>query len=223
MRVNSFFLMTLAIALSACSGFRGEVPTKAAHFRGLEARSLDLADFDRIIFDADALITLRMGAPRTLVLSTEPDHFDHLRTSVTDGELLVEHTGRHAGRRYVKLDIVTPKLAAVQIDAVVEADFRDIEVVNISIGFDGIGAVTFQGSCRRAVYEISAIGEFDASRFLCHDVVADISGIGDATIFADGSLSLNVSGIGDATVLGNPKVDQLHSSGIGDVSFPDRH
>lgn len=222
MRLNSLFILLLAASLSACSAFRGEVPSKAKHFDALEARPIALPAFNRIVFDADALITLRMGAPRALVLSTEPDHFGHLSADVVDGELLIRHTGKHSGRRYVMLDIVTPDLAAVEIHAVVEADFRDIKAENITIEFDGIGEVTLQGSCQRAAYQLSWIGEFDASQFLCHDVVARISGIGDAAIFADGSLSLEVSGIGDVTVLGGPRVDRMRSSGIGDVSFRKR-
>lgn len=214
--------LLLAATLPACS-FHGEIPSTTAHFKGLEARAIALPAFDRIVFDANALITLRMGHPQTLVLSTEPDHFAHLRASVTDGELLIEHTDRHSGNRYVKIDVVTPDLAAVQLDAVVEADFQDIEVDDIRIGFSGIGDVTFGGSCRRVTYNISAIGDFDAAQFLCHEVIARISGIGDATIYADGSLSLDVSGIGDVTVLGHPRVDRLRSRGMGDVSIQGRN
>lgn len=218
MRVSSLLLPILAATLPACS-FTGEIPSKPAHFDKLEARAIDLPAFDRIVFDADALITLRMGAPRALMLSTEPDHFAHLTTVVTDGELLIQHTGRHSGRRYVMLDIVAPELNAVEIDAVVDADFSDIAAEDITIEFDGIGEVTFQGSCERVTYNISSIGDFNAAKFLCHDVVAHISGIGSATIFADGLLSLDVSGIGDVTVRGNPRIDKMHTGGIGDVSF----
>lgn len=214
--------LLLAATLPACS-FHGEIPSTAAHFDGLETRTIALPAFDRIVFDANALITLRMGHPQALVLSTEPDHFAHLRASVTGGELLIEHTGRHSGNRYVKIDVVTPDLAAVQLDAVVEADFQDIQVDDIRVGFSGIGDVTFRGSCQRVTYDISAIGDFDAARFLCHDVTARVSGIGAATIYADGSLSLDVSGIGDVTVLGQPKIKNLRSSGIGDVSIQGRN
>lgn len=222
MQLQTLPILLLAATLSACAGFRGEIPSKEAHFDGLEARHFALPAFERIVFDVNAMIILRMGAPSALVLSTEPDHFEHLLTNVTDGELLVQHTGHHSGRRFVKIEIVTGNLTAIQIDSRVKATFLDIEVEDIKIGFDGTGEVTFRGSCQRVQYEISAIGEFDAAQFLCHDVIANISGIGDATIFADGSLSINVSGIGDVTVLGNPRVDQRHSSGIGDVSIYDK-
>lgn len=222
MRANFLLPLLLAVTLSACSSFGGEIPSKAAHFDGLEARPVDLPAFDRIVFNADAKITLRMGSKPVLILSTEPDHFTHLNAIVTDGELLIEHTGHHSGRRYVKLDIVTPDLSAIKIDANVNAELSGIEVGDITIDFDGIGEITIEGSCQRVTYNISSIGEFDASRFLCQDVVAQISGIGDATIFADGNLSLVVSGIGDVTVVGKPRIDKIRSRGIGSVSFSSR-
>ncbi len=212
-------LLAVLGATSACTGFRAEVPDSEKEFARLETRSFDLAPFERIRLLGDAQLRVRVGQDQAVRLSTEPDHFDNLRLEVFDGELLIKHRGRHAGRRFVALEVSVATLSALSIDGAVEAEITGIDAERFELEIDGVGSVVISGRCERGDFTFDGKGSLEAFGFLCHRVRLRASGFGSLEVYADQAIDLEVSGIGSVDVRGHPKEVRRKTSGIGSVDI----
>lgn len=212
-------LLAVLGATSACTGFRAEVPDSEKEFARLETRSFDLAPFQRIRLLGDAELRVLAGQDQAVRLSTEPDHFDNLLLEVFDGELLIKHRGRHAGRRFVALEVKVAALSALTIDGAVEAEITGIVAETFELEIDGVGSVVISGSCNRGNFTIDGKGSLEAFGFLCHRVRLQASGMGSVEVYADQAIDLKVSGLGSVDVRGHPKEVRRKASGIGSVDI----
>ena len=66
----------------------------------------------------------------------------------------------------------------------------------------------------------ASLGGLDAQYFLVDTVNLDLSGLGNATVWARQNANLNLSGLGSVTVHGKPAVNRSVSvDGLGKVSW----
>jgi Putative auto-transporter adhesin, head GIN domain len=216
----SIALVTLA-TLSACGTNMDRVPDTFTMGGRLQERAFDLDEFSEIYIDVTAKISIRQSTTQSLIINTEADHFGHLVVLVDGDRLMINHDGRHDPKRHIGIIIEVPSLDAITLESVVDARIYDIDAEDFVLDFDGIGDLSISGRCEYAQYDISGIGDFDASDFYCADVKADLSGIGSFDIYASETLRLDVSGIGDVTVSGNPRMLRSSIDGIGSTDIGD--
>jgi len=217
---SKLFIATIAVmGLSACSTIRDPIPSNLSAVDKLDHRVIDVPAFNRILIDANAMVDISEGPTQEVIIATEPGHFVHLLSSVEDGQLIIDHKKRHQDKYHTFIKITVPDLHGIAIDAVTDANLHDIEAEDFEFLFDGIGAVTMAGSCVNGRFIIDAIGDLEAKRFKCQNLIADFDGIGSIHLYASETLELDASGIGDIVVDGSPMVKKSKIGGIGSTDI----
>ena len=209
----------LALFLGACSTFHTEFPESRSDFSNLTTRSFELPPFESVIIHAGSKINIQVGEAQSVKIATEEDHFSALRLDVKDGALTISHGRDHMGLRYVSIEITVPRLIALEIDGPMLAEVNNIDAEVFNLLVDGFGELILEGRCQTGRFDISAFGDFDASRLRCEDVYASVAGLGNFGIFASSQIDLKVTGLGDVTVYGEPTTVKERSRGLGSVNI----
>ena len=77
------------------------------------------------------------------------------------------------------------------------------------------------GTTARSKAEVSGSGALWCRRLEAEGVTLDISGSGDATVYAKETVDIDLAGSGDVDVWGSPPSVHTEVTGSGDVKFHD--
>jgi Putative auto-transporter adhesin, head GIN domain len=84
----------------------------------------------------------------------------------------------------------------------------------------GAGSMTVSGETRDAEVQVSGVGSFKGNNLKAENVKIQLSGTGNANVYASSTLDVSISGIGSVNYSGNPTIQQ-HISGMGSVKKVD--
>ena len=89
----------------------------------------------------------------------------------------------------------------------------------IDLNLRGAGFVTLKGSSKWLKASLGGLGSMDAQHLLVDTVNLELSGLGNASVWARQNANLNLSGLGSVTVYGKPVNRSVSVDGLGKVSW----
>jgi hypothetical protein len=92
-----------------------------------------------------------------------------------------------------------------------------VDAPAISVSLSGTGTVKLGGRTKDFDCRISGVGHADCGNLQSENTTVDVSGVGDAHVFASVHLKASVSGTGSVYYRGNPQKPEIHTSGVGIV------
>jgi hypothetical protein len=101
------------------------------------------------------------------------------------------------------------------------AHFDDLSLGQLTVELSGSGLLEAAGTAEENKAEVSGSGALLCRRLRADSVKLDISGSGDATVYAKNEVNINLSGSGDVDVWGAPPSVHTEITGSGDVKFHD--
>jgi hypothetical protein len=84
----------------------------------------------------------------------------------------------------------------------------DVDAPTVNTEITGSGSITLNGNTRTFGSEITGSGEVHTFNLLSEATEVEISGSGNAEVFASKQLNVSISGSGDVQYKGNPSVNQ---------------
>ena len=188
---RSIFVSVMsALVLSACTTGSGDIVT--------EDRTVD--DFDRIEISSAVTVELVVepGAETTVSVAYDDNLIDRVKTEVRSATLFISVDGNIAAsgdRRFV----------SVTVDS--------LEALEVS------GAVELRGSGEVTTYDLAVSGasDVDLRDLTANDVVIEVGGASEVSIWASQSVTGDVSGASDVTVHGNPGTVNVETSGVSEL------
>lgn len=199
--MNSFFpSISAAIAFGLSGAFAAEQVEKAHDYK----------DFTQIevagVFDLD----VEVGSDYSIRLSGPSGEMEKVQATLK-GETLILDTidaksrkNRPRRRNGVKAVITMPELNALEVSGVVDATIAGVDSDEFSMNLSGVGEIKVTGRCDNFHANVSGVGELEARGLECRTVDVDMSGVGEASVFAADAVDASVSGIGEITVYGVP-------------------
>jgi hypothetical protein len=85
----------------------------------------------------------------------------------------------------------------------------------------GSGDIELRGKATEASYQLTGSGDIKADEMESNLGSAKVTGSGDIELHASSDLTANVTGSGDIICYGNPKKQQIKTTGSGDVIVRD--
>ncbi len=174
------------------------------------SQTYELVDFDRIdiggVYDLDVAV----GGAFSVEISGPEDEMARVDARVEDGKLVLDQTKRKRGERHwrkhsLNAKITLPALSAISVSGVVDGDVVGIAAEQFRVDLSGVGDMDLSGECGDLVAHVSGVGELNAEDLKCKNVDVDVSGVGEASIYASESVDAKISGIGEINVYGSPK------------------
>lgn len=201
-----------------------------------------VSGFDRVMLGTLGDIEITQGNSESLVISAESSLLPYITTTVQGGELAIRSKDgvniSPSSNRPIRYRLTVKNLSAVQLagmgDVAINplttkdlqlrlAGMGDFNVPSLqasgklTVEISGMGNVTVAGQSSSLEVRISGAGDYRGADLKTRQADAQVSGAGNATVWATDSLNARVSGAGDVNYYGSPKVNQS-VSGLGTVT-----
>lgn len=220
----------LALILQSCgAGIDGN--------GNVQEKEHDVEEFDRIEVSGNFEIYVRSANKSSLVVVADENLHDYIEVEVKRGILYVD-TKERLGH-FEKLELLvdmerfegakisgagTLKSKGILIGDEVEIDFSgavdaDLKLECRELDFDMSGAaeISLSGVAQKASFDISGAGNISAAEFETERCRIEISGAGEALVYASEELQIDISGAGEVRYAGNPKEIKREVSGAASV------
>lgn len=229
MRLFLGFIIGLAIAVviaaTALKVAWGDVSDIGSRDRGADkTETIAAVDFDRIEVAGVFELDVKVGGDYSVMLSGKEDDLARTTARVENGVLVLDtdEKGADGKRRFVKHGVTAtismPALNGVDSAGVVDGDITGISAENFNADISGVGELELSGTCGALDADVSGVGELDAKDLQCRSVTVEVSGIGEAKIYASESVDADIAGIGEIEIYGSPaQVSKSNSGPFGRI------
>ena len=198
-------------AVRVCAAIIGAFAPGAAALAGDGkgvVRTLELTGFERIEIAGVYDLKVEVGPDYAITLSGPAREIDRVEAEAKDGTLRLDRKeGKRrlwGSRRGVKAQITLPALAGLTASGVVDGAVKGVDAERFELDLSGVGDLTLEGECGVFEADVSGVGDLEAEKLECRDVVIEVSGVGDASVYASESVDAKVSGVGAIDVYGGP-------------------
>ncbi|MCA8889680.1 MAG: DUF2807 domain-containing protein [Parvularculaceae bacterium] len=181
-------------------------------------KSYDYKGFKQVevagVFD----LKIEVGPDYSIRLSGPSDEMEKVQTTLSGQSLILDtkdesrRKDRKSRRNGVKAVVILPDLHALDISGVVDAEVSGLDSADFSLELSGVGDVEISGRCDKFHANVSGVGELDAGGFECKAVDVNVSGVGEAKVYAADSVDARISGIGEISVYGAPSIIRKQDS-----------
>lgn len=240
MYCKSLFAVCIVFMILGLSCSDDDNPVSSEDIIGsgnLVTEELTLADFHSVRFTIVGDINLTSGAAQAVSITVDDNIIDHIVTSVEDGVLTISSNPNAAMSEYdLTFDLTMTDLNELELIGVgnitgvngFQVDSAGINlqgVGNIYLDLDadylhtihgGVGNILLIGSVTKHVCEYPGVGQINAFEFISDTTIISLSGVGDASVYANDYLDVNISGSGSLLYKGNPTIVQ-EITGLGQI------
>ena len=212
------FTVPLALVFASCDA------TKGSGNKISEGR--EVGEFTAIVSDCAVDLSVEVGPERSVRVWADDNLISMVKTTVSNGTLLVGIEGNYMTSGGLKANITVPKLKSLESDGsgdiVVESAHADTFSVVVSGSGDvrlenlktdsftatlsGFGELIAKGTADTVEAEVTGSGDLDAGLLLSKNARVENSGSGDVTVNASKTLSVTISGSGDVSSIGEARV-----------------
>ena len=208
-------------------------------FAQTQTRNID--KFDGVNISGHYDLTLVHGSEGSVILTGDTDDLDKIETYVKEGELIIKQKKSSWfdswNSRRVKISVpiedidqvvlsgsgsirANHKLNADEFDIVLSGSgeiMLNIETRNLDGILTGSGDIELRGKTTVASFRLTGSGDIKASSFESVEAQARVTGSGDIEMHSSSKANANITGSGDIVCYGNPQIQQIKTTGSGDV------
>jgi hypothetical protein len=201
-----------------------------------------VGSFSRVEVSGPFDVTVVQGASASVSVEADGNLQDYIEVEVEGGELQIR-TRRGVSLRMkhdIHVTVTAPKyreiavtgsgkvkssstLTSDRLDLSItgSGDMKlDVDAPTVNTEVTGSGSMTLRGATRSFDAEINGSGELHAFSLLAEQTGVDISGSGDAEVYASKSLRVGIAGAGDVAYKGGGAVSQS-VAGSGNIRKAD--
>ncbi len=170
-----------------------------------ETRTLDT--FDRILVEGAATIDVTIGKPRPVTVTADDNILPVLKTTVSDGLLLIKPEVPIEPDTPIVVKIQTAALSEIACRGAADMHLRGIDNEKLTITIDGAGKVHAKGRTKELVADARGAGLLSLADLEAQTAHVSISGAGSAAVNAVKKLVASIVGAGQIEYVGDPEVE----------------
>ncbi len=230
MKKASLAILFIAV-LSSCKMISGNGNVKK------ETR--DPGIFTKIHSSGSADVIITSGSHCSVTVEDDDNLLPYMETIVKNGTLQIHYRdGISVTNDHAKIYVTAPTLTDVTSSGTSNIIMHDllknpgkisfhtsgtgniegeVDAPAISVSLSGTGTVKLRGRTKDFDCEISGVGHADCGHLESENTTVNVSGVGDAHVFASVHLDATVSGTGSVNYRGNPQYPEIHTSGVGSI------
>ncbi|MGZ4313701.1 MAG: head GIN domain-containing protein [Solirubrobacteraceae bacterium] len=171
------------------------------------AQSRSVAPFTSVTLAGGNLVSVRVGAPWSVVVRARTDMLARVSTEVRAGTLVIAENPRHgATKGPMGVSVTLPALSSLAISdggsGIVNV--TGLRNQSLSVTLAGSGMVNASGTTTHLTVQLSGSGDLELGDLAARNARVTVNGSGRAMVTATGSLDALVSGDGMIQYAGNP-------------------
>ena len=199
--------------------------------------TLDLPDFSMVTLDFPAKVIIYKGTEQAIKINAQPEIFDAMTKTVTNGEWLIDLANFRGGFESVTIEITIPFITGLHATSTGDISVQDYfegtnlldlrvestgnidyqgTVQQIDLLIDGTGNINLAGNTTILNARLSSTGDLSAYGLSTEEVDLVSTSTGDAEIRVEKMLTVTMTSTGDVKYKGNPQIISS-ISGTGDL------
>ena len=197
-----------------------------------------VSEFDRIAVKGVGKIFITQGAQQEVTVEADDGLMKRITTEVVDGKLTIDIGRDWVERMSAGLEflssreiifrITAKKLSALEISGACEMEVStlktdqldlkmsgasnvrvvDLSAAKLNASLPGAGKVVVSGKSDDHEISLTGAGNYDAGKLKCKNVKVNMTGVGNATVWATDNLEVAVTGVGNIEYYGSPHIKQ---------------
>jgi hypothetical protein len=208
-------MLVLVLSTAGCGLFSGFAGVKGSGVESTQERQV--GPFTHIDLKGSSDVTVHIGEPLSLTVTTDDNLLDLIETTVVDGVLVIRSKESYSTRTGVDVDIVVPSIEGIEISGSGGISVENLDADTFDARISGSGDILVKGTAERIKAVVTGSGTIDLDRLEAHHATARVDGSGDISLFADESLDAVVAGSGDINYRGKPEDVRTDVRGSGDI------
>lgn len=218
-------------ALSSCKMISGN--------GNVQKETRNPGTFTKVHSSGSADVVIMNGNNCTVTVEDDQNLLPYMETVVNNGTLDIHYRdGVSVTNDHAKIYVTAPTLDGVTTSGTSDIILSDllhnpgkitfktsgtgsiegeVDAPAISASLSGTGTVKLRGRTKDFDCRISGVGHADCAKLQSENTTVDVSGVGDAHVFASVHLKATVSGTGSVYYRGNPQNPEIHTTGVGSV------
>ena len=208
-------VLTLLMLLAGCKmgGIKGSGTRKT--------EKKELPAFKAVETGGAFDVEITCQKPQSVGIEADDNLLPLIETDVSDGVLHVGMKQNYHSSKLIALHIAVPDLNRVTISGAGTARVTGVKNENFVINSTGAAKIEAKGETKAVEIRNSGAGLIDAHELRSARADVNLSGAGQAEVYASEQLDVTISGVGRVTYSGQPKIINKNISGIGTVSARD--
>jgi hypothetical protein len=231
-------IIFISFILSACANPYINVTRGSGE---LTSQNREVSEFDAIQIDGAGELIIIQGERESLEIEAETNIIDKLTSQVQDNILVLgyqESSWRNTviPTKRIVYTVTLTDLSRVTINGAADLKIDTLETDTLSLNINGAGQIKISqllaerldvniagttnmeiaGQASEQSITIDGAGNYKAGDFKTSTTKVDISGLGNATVWATENLEINLDGGGNLRYYGSPNVTQ-DVTGLGEI------
>jgi len=176
-----------------------------------------VADFSAIQLDGafDTVVTCQ--EKKRLEITGDDNIVPLIKTEVKDGLLHVYSEKSFSTRKMLKVTIGMQTLDKLAASGANNVSVEKVKSGELQIDADGSSTITVAGKAKSLGSELSGAATLQAAKLEAEEVSVNISGAGNAEVYASQKLDAQIMGAGSVVYGGNPKDVSRNILGAGSI------
>jgi len=214
-----FLLVTLVLiallTISQASAFSFSKGKKGSG--DMETRELDLEDFSAIEIGGAFDLDVSFGDYQKVEVTIDDNLWDIFEARVRGDWLKLDWDRSCRPDSDCRIKIVVRSLEEIKINGAADVNVSNFRGDEFSYRLSGAGDLEMDGEVDDLDIRISGAGEADTTDLIAKHVNIDISGAGNASVYAEKSIRGRISGVGHIKYYGDPEEADTSVSGMGKI------
>lgn len=211
MKTGLFLL--LALIVTGCpaghSGIAGSGQSKT------ELRNVP--PFTALETDGDYRIEIICQDKQSVEISGDDNLLPLIKTEVKAGKLLIEEQEHLAPKEKLVVKIHIPTLKAISLNGAAQLNLKALKTDSFDLDSSGASKMELAGMAKQFKLQVSGAASIHSSELHTQQTFIDMSGAGDASVYASEQLDVHISGMGKVVYSGHPKKVNQDISGAGQI------
>jgi hypothetical protein len=229
---NIFILLGVAVIFNACG------PTITGN-GNVHTEKRNTGDFSGVHTSGSIDVEITSGDSYAVSVEDDDNILPYIITEVEGGNLNVHYkNGFSINNDHAKVYVTAPSLDKIGISGsgnittknVVKSSNKievntsgsgdlhaELDAPSVDADIAGSGNISLSGRTKDFSATTSGSGDFKCSDLQSENTIVDITGSGNAHVFASVHLKASVTGSGDVYYRGNPSSPETHITGSGSV------
>jgi len=213
-------LLVAVLAVGVAIGAGLERSSHSGTTRGsgrAATQTRSVAAFDSVELAGSTVVTVHVGTSRSVVVHSDDNLVDRIRTRVRDGRLVITTAGSFKTNLPMRVDVGAPSLRSLELSGSGVVSASGIRAASFAVTVPGSGVVRADGSVQRLRVVLDGSGDVQLGALSADDVTAAVGGSGRIVVAPSKSLSASVEGSGVVVYTGSPARVTTNVTGSGAV------
>ena len=214
-KILSILFVILVLLLNSYIAFG----LKASGNVATEERSV--SKFHSVKLNCNGIVNITQGATQTVILKTDDNLFNNIKTQVKRGELIISVTGILTNVTTIEVDIVMNEINSLIVNSQGRMDVQgDVEVNDIKLAINGSGSISLNIVTDFILSKIIGSGTITVSGTTStHEIEVAGSGLVDAESLSSENAKLNISNGGSCKLYVKEKMEVNTGLGGGNIEY----